>query len=122
MSHHRLRFRETPQNVTVLMRGTATFKCSPDASAEISWIHKIPGSGYKDVTDNSWSLTESEKDGAVLVKNGGMYPEVLTIENVTREDEGLYICIADSTTGTARASGYLRVLDGDYQYHKIHFW
>ncbi|KAL0269848.1 UNVERIFIED_CONTAM: hypothetical protein PYX00_007446 [Menopon gallinae] len=106
----RLRFRESPQNATVFVRGTATFKCSPDAKAEISWIRRV-SAGYKDVTDNSWSPTESSQDRVVLVKSGGMYPEVLTIENVTREDEGLYTCVADTATGTSQASAYLRVLD-----------
>lgn len=38
-------------------------------------------------------------------------PEQLTIYNVTKEDEGWYVCVALNSLGNTTAKGYLTVLD-----------
>lgn len=38
-------------------------------------------------------------------------PEQLTIYNVTKEDEGWYVCVALNTLGNTTAKGYLTVLE-----------
>lgn len=41
-------------------------------------------------------------------------PEQLTIYNVTKEDEGWYVCVALNSLGNTTAKGYLTVLDCKY--------
>lgn len=38
-------------------------------------------------------------------------PEQLTIYNVTKEDEGWYVCVALNTLGNTTAKGFLTVLE-----------
>ncbi|CAH2095154.1 unnamed protein product [Euphydryas editha] len=54
---------------------------------------------YKDVTKIVTSDNPEDK------------PEQLTIYNVTKEDEGWYVCVAFNTLGNSRAKGYLTVID-----------
>lgn len=40
--------------------------------------------------------------------------EQLTLYNVTKEDEGWYVCVALNTLGNTTAKGYLTVLECEY--------
>lgn len=41
-------------------------------------------------------------------------PETLTLYNVTKKDEGWYVCVALNYLGNATAKGYLSVVDCKY--------
>ncbi|CAH4034788.1 unnamed protein product [Pieris brassicae] len=47
----------------------------------------------------------------VMTENPEDLPEQLTIYNVTKEDEGWYVCVALNSLGNTTAKGYLTVLD-----------
>lgn len=42
-------------------------------------------------------------------------PETLTLYNVTKNDEGWYVCVALNHLGNATAKGYLSVVDCKYK-------
>ncbi|CAH2095151.1 unnamed protein product [Euphydryas editha] len=56
-------------------------------------------------------LTQAAVNQTKLSDNPEDKPEQLTIYNVTKEDEGWYVCVALNTLGNSTAKGYLTVLD-----------
>jgi Immunoglobulin I-set domain len=47
-------------------------------------------------------------------------PDILKLSNVTIEDEGWYTCMAANSLGLSMASGYLQVLEGNFNTVSVH--
>ncbi|XP_050354715.1 fibroblast growth factor receptor homolog 1-like isoform X2 [Nymphalis io] len=100
-----------PGNITVLVNETVQLTCPPVSDLEpfLYWIRPTNYSvkdtevGPSDAPAPVGDLVESE--------NPEDKPEQLTIYNVTKEDEGWYVCVALNTLGNTTAKGYLTVLD-----------
>ncbi|XP_013147633.1 PREDICTED: fibroblast growth factor receptor homolog 1-like isoform X2 [Papilio polytes] len=100
-----------PGNVTVLVNDTVKLSCPPVSDLEpySYWIRpsnyslKDAEVGPSDAPIPAGDVIESE-DPLDL-------PEQLTIFNVTKEDEGWYVCVALNTLGNTTAKGYLSVVD-----------
>ncbi|XP_049693500.1 fibroblast growth factor receptor homolog 1 isoform X2 [Helicoverpa armigera] len=100
-----------PGNVTVLVNDTAVLSCPPVSDLEpyLYWIRpanytaKDAEVGPSDMPIPTGDVIESE--------NPTDKPEQLTIYNVTKDDEGWYVCVALNSLGNTTAKGYLTVLE-----------
>ncbi|XP_014364260.2 fibroblast growth factor receptor homolog 1 isoform X2 [Papilio machaon] len=100
-----------PGNVTVLVNDTVKLSCPPVSDLEpySYWIRpsnyslKDAEVGPSDAPIPAGDVIESEDPSDK--------PEQLTIFNVTKEDEGWYVCVALNTLGNTTAKGYLSVVE-----------
>ncbi|XP_075984549.1 heartless isoform X2 [Anticarsia gemmatalis] len=100
-----------PGNITVLVNETATLSCPPVSDLEpyLYWVRPYNYSmkdvevGPSDMPIPIGVTIESE--------NQTDKPEQLTIYNVTKEDEGWYVCVALNSLGNTTAKGFLTVLE-----------
>ncbi|KAM3960814.1 LOW QUALITY PROTEIN: fibroblast growth factor receptor [Aphomia sociella] len=104
-------------NQTKLVGETAHFSCSflSDMHPYIYWMYIAKDEYiYTDVDQNGSTNTMAYtdvKNTNIMSDNPDDKPEHLTIYNVTKEDEGWYVCIASNGLGNSTAIGYLTVLD-----------
>ncbi|XP_041982711.1 fibroblast growth factor receptor homolog 1-like isoform X2 [Aricia agestis] len=100
-----------PGNITVLVNDTIQLSCPPlsDLEPHVYWVRPA-----------NYSLKDAEvgpSDAPIPVgdviesENPEDKPEQLTIYNVTKDDEGWYVCVAINSLGNTTAKGYLTVLD-----------
>ncbi|KAG6443584.1 hypothetical protein O3G_MSEX002920 [Manduca sexta] len=100
-----------PHNVTAVVNTTVKFSCPPlsDLEPYLYWIRPVNIS-VKEVeggpTDNPIPQGDTIESDDTDDK-----PEQLTIYNVTKEDEGWYMCVALNSLGNTTAKGYLTVLE-----------
>ncbi|XP_038122528.1 fibroblast growth factor receptor homolog 1 isoform X1 [Culex quinquefasciatus] len=89
-------------NTTVLVNSTAQLECRTisDLEPHIEWI-KFNVDVENPVIPRNMTKLERDADN----------PEVLTLYNVTHEDEGWYTCVAANTLGSSLEKAYLRVVD-----------
>ncbi|KAL1385339.1 hypothetical protein pipiens_012960 [Culex pipiens pipiens] len=88
---------ESFTNITALVGGNVTLKCEvlSDLTTHIQWV-KGSKANCQDCKN---------------IKRDADNPEVLTLYNVTHEDEGWYTCVAANTLGSSLEKAYLRVVD-----------
>ncbi|XP_047537588.1 fibroblast growth factor receptor homolog 1-like isoform X1 [Vanessa atalanta] len=104
-------------NQTKLVGETARFSCEflTDLHPSLYWMYFTKHEYIYNETTTDASTKESVvyKDVTKIVtsENPEDKPEQLTIYNVTKEDEGWYVCVALNTLGNTTAKGYLTVLD-----------
>ncbi|XP_053615969.1 fibroblast growth factor receptor homolog 1-like isoform X2 [Plodia interpunctella] len=100
-----------PGNKTAIVNSTVLLSCPPfsDLEPEVQWYRLTNFSanngevGPMDAPIPPGYQTESE--------NPDDKPEQLTIYNVTKDDEGWYVCIASNALGNSTAIGYLTVVE-----------
>ncbi|XP_047987977.1 fibroblast growth factor receptor homolog 1-like isoform X2 [Leguminivora glycinivorella] len=95
-----------PTNQTLLIGDTAKFSCDylSDLVHVVFWLFFKDKNEFKNITD-------FDEFFAIKSDDPEDKPEMLTIFNVTQEDQGWYICVAKNTLGQATAKGYLTVLE-----------
>nr|BAE94422.1 fibroblast growth factor receptor [Spodoptera frugiperda] len=106
-------------NQTVLVGETARFSCQflTDMHPSVYWMYFTRDETFENVTVNpadvtlQQSMVYYDKNKVVTSENPEDKPEHLTIYNVTKEDEGWYVCIALNSLGNTTAKGYLTVLE-----------
>ncbi|XP_039759893.1 fibroblast growth factor receptor homolog 1-like isoform X2 [Pararge aegeria] len=100
-----------PGNVTVLVNETVTLTCPPVSDLE-PYLYWLRPTNYtvKD-TEVGPSDAPAPVGDFIESENPADKPEQLTIYNVTKEDEGWYVCVALNSLGNTTAKGYLTVLD-----------
>ncbi|CAH0732009.1 unnamed protein product, partial [Brenthis ino] len=100
-----------PGNITVLVNDTVQLTCPPvsDLEPDVYWIRPTNYS----VKDSEVGPSDSPAPVGDIVEseNPEDKPEQLTLYNVTKEDEGWYVCVALNSLGNTTAKGYLTVLD-----------
>ncbi|CAG9567879.1 unnamed protein product [Danaus chrysippus] len=103
-------------NQTKLVGETAKFSCEylSDLHPLVYWMYFTKHEYiYNETTTDSSneSIVYDDITKIVTSENPEDKPEQLTIYNVTKEDEGWYVCVALNTLGNTTAKGYLTVLD-----------
>ncbi|CAH0732011.1 unnamed protein product, partial [Brenthis ino] len=104
-------------NQTKLVGETARFSCEflTDLHPSLYWMYFNKHEYIYNETTTDVSTKESivYKDVTKIVtsENPEDKPEQLTLYNVTKEDEGWYVCVALNSLGNTTAKGYLTVLD-----------
>ncbi|XP_059046894.1 fibroblast growth factor receptor 1-like [Achroia grisella] len=104
-------------NQTKLVGDTAHFSCSflSDMHPYIYWMYIAKDEYmYTDVDPSSSPNSVAYSDvnsKSIMSDNPDDKPEHLTIYNVTKENEGWYVCIASNSLGNSTAIGYLTVMD-----------
>ncbi|KAI5644805.1 protein tyrosine kinase domain-containing protein [Phthorimaea operculella] len=111
-------------NQTVVLGETARFSCGflSDMHPYVFWMYFAKDELlYHDVgTDTDSVEGNASKDELVIYadkskikssQNVTDKPEQLTLYNVTKEDEGWYVCVALNSLGNTTAKGYLTVLE-----------
>ncbi|XP_022113938.2 fibroblast growth factor receptor homolog 1 isoform X2 [Pieris rapae] len=100
-----------PGNITVLVNDTVQLQCPPVSDLEplVYWIRPF-NSSLKDAEVGPSDSPPPVGD-RIETENPEDLPEQLTIYNVTKEDEGWYVCVALNSLGNTTAKGYLTVLD-----------
>ncbi|CAB3233746.1 unnamed protein product [Arctia plantaginis] len=107
------------ENVTVLVGETVRFSCQflTDMHPSIFWLYFTRDDYIYNYTvdPNDTSAKETivyyDMNKIVSSQNPEDKPEQLTIYNVTKEDEGWYVCVALNTLGNTTAKGFLTVLE-----------
>ncbi|KAH9643969.1 hypothetical protein HF086_004230, partial [Spodoptera exigua] len=106
-------------NQTVLVGETARFSCQflTDMHPSVYWMYFTRDENINNVTVDpsdvklQQTMVYYDKNKVVTSENPEDKPEQLTIYNVTKEDEGWYVCIALNSLGNTTAKGYLTVLE-----------
>ncbi|CAH2095159.1 unnamed protein product [Euphydryas editha] len=104
-------------NQTKLVGETARFSCEflTDLHPSVYWMYFTKHEYiYNETTTDAFtkeSVVYKDVTKIVTSDNPEDKPEQLTIYNVTKEDEGWYVCVALNTLGNSTAKGYLTVLD-----------
>ncbi|KOB74358.1 Fibroblast growth factor receptor [Operophtera brumata] len=103
-------------NQTKLFGQTAEFSCEflSDMHLAVYWMYFTRDEFvYNDtwVDENKESVVYFDSNKIMTSENVNDKPEQLTIYNVTKEDEGWYVCVALNTLGNTTAKGYLTVLE-----------
>ncbi|XP_047508210.1 fibroblast growth factor receptor homolog 1-like isoform X2 [Pieris napi] len=100
-----------PGNITVLVNDTVQLQCPPVSDLEplVYWIRPY-NTSLKDAEVGPSDSPPPVGD-RIETENPEDLPEQLTIYNVTKEDEGWYVCVALNSLGNTTAKGYLTVLD-----------
>lgn len=106
-------------NLTVVVGDTARFSCQflTDMHPSVYWMYfsrdEYVYNYNVDPNDASVKETIVYFDNTKIVpsENPTDKPEQLTIYNVTKEDEGWYVCVALNSLGNTTAKGYLTVLE-----------
>ncbi|CAG4987589.1 unnamed protein product [Colias eurytheme] len=104
-------------NQTKLVGQTAKFSCEflSDLHPSVYWMYFNKHEYiYNESTSDPASkelIVYNDVSKVVLTENPSDMPEQLTIYNVTKEDEGWYVCVALNSLGNTTAKGYLTVLD-----------
>ncbi|CAK1545604.1 unnamed protein product [Leptosia nina] len=104
-------------NQTKLVGQTAKFSCEflSDLHPSVYWMYFNKHEYiYNESTSDASSkepVVYKDVSKVVLTENPLDMPEQLTIYNVTKEDEGWYVCVALNSLGNTTAKGYLTVLD-----------
>ncbi|CAH2235693.1 jg18062 [Pararge aegeria aegeria] len=104
-------------NLTKVVGSTAIFSCEflSDLHPYIYWMYFSKNEYIYNETTTDPSSKESvvyeDQTKFVTSENPADKPEQLTIYNVTKEDEGWYVCVALNSLGNTTAKGYLTVLD-----------
>ncbi|XP_052757960.1 fibroblast growth factor receptor homolog 1-like isoform X2 [Galleria mellonella] len=100
-----------PGNRSVLVNSTAELACPPFSDLEpvVLWFRL---SNYS-IKDGEVGPSDAPIPPGYEIKsdNPDDKPEHLTIYNVTKDDEGWYVCIASNGLGNSTAIGYLTVMD-----------
>ncbi|XP_065208072.1 fibroblast growth factor receptor-like isoform X2 [Planococcus citri] len=101
---------ERPQNATVMVGDTHSFKCSAsDPTLHVYW--------YPDIDLETTNIIESREHNAVEVEGELQFP------SVSLEDDGLYSClVTDENDNTAIASAYLKVIDAPWYSENWFYW
>ncbi|XP_048478000.1 fibroblast growth factor receptor homolog 1 isoform X2 [Plutella xylostella] len=93
-------------NLTRLVGENASFSCEflSDLHPSVYWMY---------LAKDQYLLKEFDSNHSkiVVTDNQSDKPEQLTIYNVTKEDEGWYVCVALNGLGNTTAKGYLTVLE-----------
>ncbi|CAH2985684.1 unnamed protein product [Chilo suppressalis] len=105
------------ENQTKLVGETARFICEflTDMHPYIYWMffnkyeYIYGDTEYED--DGKESMIHADANKIIVSDNSTDKPEQLTIHNVTKEDEGWYVCVAINSLGNTTAKGYLTVLE-----------
>ncbi|XP_038207329.1 fibroblast growth factor receptor homolog 1-like isoform X2 [Zerene cesonia] len=100
-----------PGNITVLVNDTVQLQCPPVSDLEplVYWLRPY-NTSLKDAEVGPSDAPTPVGD-RIETENPSDMPEQLTIYNVTKEDEGWYVCVALNSLGNTTAKGYLTVLD-----------
>ncbi|XP_045779071.1 fibroblast growth factor receptor homolog 1-like isoform X2 [Maniola jurtina] len=100
-----------PGNITVLVNETVTLTCPPVSDLEpyLYWLR--PTNYTSKDTEVGPSDAPAPVGDVIETENPADKPEQLTIYNVTKEDEGWYVCVALNSLGNTTAKGYLSVVD-----------
>ncbi|VVC95049.1 unnamed protein product [Leptidea sinapis] len=100
-----------PGNITVLVNDTVQLICPPVSDLE-PYLYWIRPSNYS-IKDGEVGPSDAPIPVGEVIEseNPEDKPEQLTIYNVTKEDEGWYVCVALNTLGNTTAKGYLTVVD-----------
>ncbi|KAL0819285.1 hypothetical protein ABMA28_008523 [Loxostege sticticalis] len=99
-----------PGNLTVLVNDTVRLSCPPisDLEPQVYWLR----TSNKTVDDEGKPLNTTIVIQKQIESDNPLDRlEQLTIYNVTKEDEGWYVCVALNTLGNTTAKGYLTVLE-----------
>ncbi|XP_072933548.1 fibroblast growth factor receptor homolog 1-like isoform X2 [Epargyreus clarus] len=101
-----------PGNITVLINDTVQLSCPPVSDLEplLYWIRPSMNYSLRDV-DVGPSDAPIPAGTRIESENPNDKPEQLTLYNVTKEDEGWYVCVALNTLGNTTAKGYLSVVE-----------
>ncbi|XP_028157928.1 fibroblast growth factor receptor homolog 1-like isoform X1 [Ostrinia furnacalis] len=105
------------ENQTRLIGETARFSCEflTDMHPWVYWMFfRKDQRLYNDTVDDPSAkevIITNDSSKIVASDNASDRPEQLTIYNVTKEDEGWYVCVALNTLGNTTAKGYLTVLE-----------
>ncbi|XP_013195761.2 fibroblast growth factor receptor 3 isoform X1 [Amyelois transitella] len=103
-------------NQTRMVGEAARLTCQflSDLHPFIQWMY-FPKDEYMfyDVDDNVTQpfFSNDQSKFSIMSENPDDKPEQLTIYNVTKEDEGWYVCIASNGLGNSTAIGYLSVVE-----------
>ncbi|XP_073993854.1 fibroblast growth factor receptor homolog 1-like isoform X2 [Rhodnius prolixus] len=91
-----------PHNRTALVNSTVVLECQlySDLEPHIQWL-KV----------HTFSNSEVDPPNGTQLKVNAANPEVLTLSNVTYDDEGWYTCVAGNSLGLTYSSAYLSVVD-----------
>uniref|UniRef100_A0A224XJ43 receptor protein-tyrosine kinase n=1 Tax=Panstrongylus lignarius TaxID=156445 RepID=A0A224XJ43_9HEMI len=91
-----------PHNKTALVNSTVLLECQlySDLEPHIQWL-KV----------HTFSNNDGEPPNGTQLKVNASNPEVLTLNNVTYDDEGWYTCVAGNSLGLTYSSAYLSVVD-----------
>ncbi|XP_026736083.1 fibroblast growth factor receptor homolog 1-like [Trichoplusia ni] len=106
-------------NQTVVVGETARFECQflTDLHPSVYWMYFTRDEYiYNETVDPSDATTKEnvvyfDRNKVVVSENATDKPEQLTIYNVTKEDEGWYVCVALNSLGNTTARGFLTVLE-----------
>ncbi|XP_049886014.1 fibroblast growth factor receptor homolog 1-like isoform X1 [Pectinophora gossypiella] len=106
-------------NQTAVVGDTARFSCEflSDMHPYVYWMYFAKDElVYHDTVESNEGYAKDMVVYADLTKiklsqNASDKPEQLTLYNVTKEDEGWYVCVALNTLGNTTAKGYLTVLE-----------
>ncbi|CAG9793599.1 unnamed protein product [Diatraea saccharalis] len=105
------------ENQTTLVGKTARFTCEflSDLHPYVYWMFFNKDENiYGDVEyedDAKAPMIHADTNKIIASDNSTDKPEQLTIYNVTKEDEGWYVCVAINGLGNTTAKGYLTVLE-----------
>ncbi|KAJ8709066.1 hypothetical protein PYW07_008892 [Mythimna separata] len=107
------------ENQTVVVGDTAKFSCQflTDLHPSVFWMYFTKDEYVYNYTvdPNDASVKETivfySENKVVVSENPEDKPEQLTIYNITKEDEGWYVCVALNSLGNTTAKGYLTVLE-----------
>ncbi|XP_026331015.1 fibroblast growth factor receptor homolog 1-like isoform X4 [Hyposmocoma kahamanoa] len=101
-----------PGNKTVLTNDTVKLYCPPvsDLEPHLRWFKPTANMSLKDTEVGSNDALSIGEDN-IESQNPLDKPETLTLYNVTKKDEGWYVCVAMNHLGNATAKGYLSVVD-----------
>lgn len=100
-----------PGNKTVLLNETVKLSCPPVSDLE-PYLYWIRPTNYS-MKDVEVGPSDMPIPGGDLIESDDPFDklEQLTLYNVTKEDEGWYVCVALNTLGNTTAKGYLTVLE-----------
>ncbi|XP_073959713.1 fibroblast growth factor receptor homolog 1-like isoform X2 [Choristoneura fumiferana] len=98
------------ENQTVLVGETAKFSCEflSDMHPSVYWMYFRK---YEHIYNYNDTNEEIDSNRIMSTEDPNDKQEMLTIFNVTKEDEGWYVCVAMNTLGKTTAKGYLTVLE-----------
>ncbi|XP_049886015.1 fibroblast growth factor receptor homolog 1-like isoform X2 [Pectinophora gossypiella] len=100
-----------PGNITAVVNSTVQMSCPPlsDLEPYLYWIRPL---NYT-LKDAEVGPSDAPIPSGIIIEsqNASDKPEQLTLYNVTKEDEGWYVCVALNTLGNTTAKGYLTVLE-----------
>ncbi|XP_063535886.1 fibroblast growth factor receptor homolog 1-like isoform X1 [Cydia strobilella] len=101
-----------PGNITAVVNDTVTLACPPISDLE-PFLYWLKAYDNFTVVDGEVGPNEQTIPNGYEIQSDDPEDkaEMLTIANVTQEDQGWYICVAKNTLGQATAKGYLTVLE-----------